>query len=81
MVWNMPIYSYRIESKKTPKGLKCDGLTLYEACKQTIGVKDSIVVRQGKLVAFFCSYNDIVCAGFGALPYEREAITNFHLGV
>jgi hypothetical protein len=73
-------YYFRIEGKKLPVKVNRD-LSLFEACKRTIGVKGSIVLRNGNLVAFFNSFSGLVQAGFEANKLEKEAIFDFHMGV
>ena len=76
----MKKYSFRIEGKKV--AIKDNsGLSLYEACKRTIGVNGGIVVCDGKLIAFFCSARGLVRPGFGASIEEKTAVNNFLLGV
>lgn len=71
------IYKFRKESKYIPKKINSN-LSLYEACKRTVGVQGGIVIEgKGRLVAFWCSYHKIVKAGFGATPDERTNIKNF----
>ena len=78
------MYKFRIEEKRIPVKINSN-LSLYDACKRTIGVKGGIVIMSTdkvhfRLVAFYCSYYRIVKAGFGATPYERSQIENFALG-
>jgi hypothetical protein len=74
------MYKFRIESKKVPVKINSN-LSLYEACKKTVGVNGGVVLSNGKLIAFFCSHEGLVKAGFGANPYEKEQVNNFLLGV
>lgn len=48
--------------------------TLYQACKKIVNVHGGNVIYGCRLVAFWCSYDKKVKAGFGALPDERTQI-------
>ena len=72
------MYKFRIEGKKIAVKIN-DNLSLYEACKKTVGVKGGIVASNGKLIAFYCSYSGMVKVGFGANQSERERVVNFFL--
>lgn len=73
------IYKYRKESKRVPIKVNSN-LSLYEACKRTVGIDGGIVIEgKGRLVAFWCSHQKIVKAGFGATPDERSHIKNYLL--
>lgn len=57
---------------------------LYAACKAILHTSDAEVVAdthrtQPRLVAFWCSWDNKVKAGFGATNIERDAITDYRL--
>jgi len=74
------MYNFRIEAKRIPVKINSN-LSLYEACKKTVGINGGIVVSNGKLVAFYCSHSGLVKVGFGANETERKTVSNFLLGV
>ena len=72
------MYHFRIEFKKIPVKINSN-LSLYEACKKTVGIDGGVVVSNGKLIAFYCSYSSMVKVGFGANETERKEVNNFLL--
>jgi hypothetical protein len=72
------MYKFRIENKHVPVKVN-SGLSLYSACKKTVGINGGIVVAEGKLIAFYCSYYKLVLPAFGANEYENKQIRGFSL--
>lgn len=72
------MYKFRIEAKTIPVKIN-NNLSLYDACKKAVGIDGGVVLSNGKLIAFYCSYTSMIKAGFGANQYERDQIGNFLL--
>lgn len=64
------MYTTRIEGERNLGTAK----TLNAAVMQIFGVKDAVVISNGRLVAFWCSARNEVRAGFGADPIERKSL-------
>jgi hypothetical protein len=70
------MFKVRNENKKN---FKVNNLNLFESCQKIIGIDGGIVVDNRGLIAFWCSYNKVVKAGYASNPYEKEAIKNWIL--
>ena len=74
------MYNFRIENNKVlfePNS----NLDLYAACLKTVGINGGVVLCEGRLVAFYCSYSSMVKPGFEATETEKNKINNFALGL
>lgn len=72
------MYSVRNENKKLPVKVN-NNLSLFDACFKIVQKHGGLVLQNGKLIAFWCSYHNRVKAGFGANEYEKTQVKNFLL--
>tara|TARA_R110000787_G_scaffold215110_1_gene324186 strand:+ start:452 stop:667 length:216 start_codon:yes stop_codon:yes gene_type:complete len=69
---------YRLanENHKTTSELD----TLYVTCRKAVNDEGAVIVnRHFDLIAFWSSWTNKVCPGFGATDSEREAIIDYRL--
>lgn len=70
------MYKVRSENKKS---VKVNNLSLIEACRKIVQMAGGIVIDQRGLIAFWCSHENKVKAGFKSNEYEKTQIQNFGL--